>query len=185
MESILIGLSNLHASEYIYMYMHAESVHVLSKFKSHHVSGWWEVLSKNCINQSVYFLNSVCQALNPGNNNSKWSEVIYIKSHHASVLFVLTGTQKIWLKTWGCSHNNSDSEYMAGQLASYGYTITGQEHSQFFVTKYNLIRILIITCNVRNISICRYIMQDVFLLNSITFPFWYTWTYVYMYILYF
>lgn len=37
----------------------------------------------------------------------------------------IPGTQKIWVKTWGCAHNNSDSEYMAGQLASYGYTITG------------------------------------------------------------
>ncbi|XP_064605868.1 threonylcarbamoyladenosine tRNA methylthiotransferase-like [Liolophura sinensis] len=36
----------------------------------------------------------------------------------------IPGTQKIYVKTWGCSHNNSDSEYMAGQLASYGYTIT-------------------------------------------------------------
>ncbi|KAJ8306384.1 hypothetical protein KUTeg_016929 [Tegillarca granosa] len=33
------------------------------------------------------------------------------------------GTQKIYVKTWGCSHNNSDSEYMAGQLATYGYKI--------------------------------------------------------------
>lgn len=33
-------------------------------------------------------------------------------------------TQMIWVKTWGCAHNNSDSEYMAGQLAAYGYTIT-------------------------------------------------------------
>eukprot|EP00794_Sanderia_malayensis_P015430 gene15430-17004_t len=37
---------------------------------------------------------------------------------------VIPGTQKIFVKTWGCSHNNSDSEYMAGQLASYGYRIT-------------------------------------------------------------
>lgn len=36
----------------------------------------------------------------------------------------IPGTQKIYLKTWGCSHNNSDGEYMAGQLANYGYTIT-------------------------------------------------------------
>lgn len=36
----------------------------------------------------------------------------------------IPGTQKIYLKTWGCSHNNSDGEYMAGQLATYGYTIT-------------------------------------------------------------
>lgn len=33
------------------------------------------------------------------------------------------GTQSIYVKTWGCSHNNSDSEYMAGQLAAYGYNI--------------------------------------------------------------
>jgi hypothetical protein len=33
---------------------------------------------------------------------------------------VIPGKQKIYLKTWGCSHNASDSEYMAGQLAQYG-----------------------------------------------------------------
>ncbi|XP_013114514.2 threonylcarbamoyladenosine tRNA methylthiotransferase [Stomoxys calcitrans] len=37
---------------------------------------------------------------------------------------VVPGTQKIYLRTWGCSHNNSDSEYMAGQLAAYGYQLT-------------------------------------------------------------
>ena len=34
------------------------------------------------------------------------------------------GTQTVHVKTWGCSHNNSDGEYMAGQLASYGYDVT-------------------------------------------------------------
>ncbi|BFY99932.1 hypothetical protein BsWGS_02972 [Bradybaena similaris] len=33
------------------------------------------------------------------------------------------GTQSVYVRTWGCSHNNSDSEYMAGQLAAYGYNI--------------------------------------------------------------
>jgi threonylcarbamoyladenosine tRNA methylthiotransferase CDKAL1 len=28
------------------------------------------------------------------------------------------------MKTYGCSHNSSDSEYMTGQLTSYGYGIT-------------------------------------------------------------
>ncbi|CAH1776155.1 unnamed protein product [Owenia fusiformis] len=37
---------------------------------------------------------------------------------------IIPGTQSVYLKTWGCSHNNSDSEYMAGQLAAYGYKIT-------------------------------------------------------------
>ncbi|XP_043921926.1 threonylcarbamoyladenosine tRNA methylthiotransferase-like [Protopterus annectens] len=36
----------------------------------------------------------------------------------------IPGIQTIWIKTWGCSHNNSDGEYMAGQLAAYGYRIT-------------------------------------------------------------
>ena len=39
---------------------------------------------------------------------------------------LFTGTQSIFVKTWGCSHNNSDGEYMAGQLAAYGYKITGK-----------------------------------------------------------
>ena len=30
----------------------------------------------------------------------------------------------VFVKTWGCAHNSSDSEYMAGQLAAQGYSIT-------------------------------------------------------------
>ncbi|XKL63906.1 hypothetical protein PGB90_006270 [Kerria lacca] len=37
---------------------------------------------------------------------------------------IIPGTQVIYIKTWGCSHNISDSEYMAGQLQSYGYKLT-------------------------------------------------------------
>lgn len=39
---------------------------------------------------------------------------------------IIPGTQTIYIKTWGCTHNSSDSEYMAGQLASYGYTLTSK-----------------------------------------------------------
>ncbi|GAQ84969.1 Hypothetical protein KFL_002150050 [Klebsormidium nitens] len=39
---------------------------------------------------------------------------------------VIPGTQSIFLKTFGCAHNTSDSEYMAGQLASYGYELVGE-----------------------------------------------------------
>lgn len=35
------------------------------------------------------------------------------------------GTQSVYLKTWGCSHNNSDGEYMAGLLAAGGYNVVG------------------------------------------------------------
>lgn len=38
---------------------------------------------------------------------------------------VIPGTQSIYVKTWGCTHNSSDSEYMAGLLAAYGYNLTG------------------------------------------------------------
>lgn len=38
------------------------------------------------------------------------------------------GTQTIYIKTWGCSHNTSDGEYMAGLLSNYGYKITGMMH---------------------------------------------------------
>jgi len=38
----------------------------------------------------------------------------------------IPGTQTVYMKTFGCSHNTSDSEYMAGQLTAYGYTVTDQ-----------------------------------------------------------
>ena len=37
---------------------------------------------------------------------------------------LVPGTQTVYLKTQGCSHNVSDSEYMAGLLSCYGYRIT-------------------------------------------------------------
>jgi threonylcarbamoyladenosine tRNA methylthiotransferase CDKAL1 len=39
----------------------------------------------------------------------------------------LPGIGTVWLKTWGCSHNVSDSEYMAGQLAVHGFEVTEDE----------------------------------------------------------
>lgn len=40
---------------------------------------------------------------------------------------IIPGTQKVYVKTWGCSHNNSDGEYMAGQLSAYGYGIVNDK----------------------------------------------------------
>lgn len=37
---------------------------------------------------------------------------------------IIPGTQTIFIKTWGCTHNSSDTEYMAGQLSTYGYNLT-------------------------------------------------------------
>ncbi|GLT64545.1 hypothetical protein SLA2020_370310 [Shorea laevis] len=36
----------------------------------------------------------------------------------------IPGIQTIYIKTFGCSHNQSDSEYMAGQLSAFGYSLT-------------------------------------------------------------
>jgi threonylcarbamoyladenosine tRNA methylthiotransferase CDKAL1 len=36
----------------------------------------------------------------------------------------IPGLGCIFLKTWGCAHNTSDGEYMAGLLADYGYGLT-------------------------------------------------------------
>jgi len=36
----------------------------------------------------------------------------------------LPGAQTVFVQSFGCSHNNSDGEYMAGQLAAYGYRVT-------------------------------------------------------------
>uniref|UniRef100_A0A182T5Z5 tRNA-t(6)A37 methylthiotransferase n=1 Tax=Anopheles maculatus TaxID=74869 RepID=A0A182T5Z5_9DIPT len=42
---------------------------------------------------------------------------------------VIPETQQIYMKTWGCAHNTSDTEYMAGQLAQYGYNLTNDKSS--------------------------------------------------------
>jgi threonylcarbamoyladenosine tRNA methylthiotransferase CDKAL1 len=39
----------------------------------------------------------------------------------------IPATETIYVRTWGCGHNNSDGEYMAGLLAEYGYRITGEQ----------------------------------------------------------
>jgi threonylcarbamoyladenosine tRNA methylthiotransferase CDKAL1 len=46
------------------------------------------------------------------------------KPNETAVGANIPGTQSIYIKTWGCAHNASDGEYMAGQLSAYGYTIT-------------------------------------------------------------
>jgi threonylcarbamoyladenosine tRNA methylthiotransferase CDKAL1 len=37
------------------------------------------------------------------------------------------GTQTLWIKTYGCSHNVSDGEYMQGILQAYGYNFTDKK----------------------------------------------------------
>lgn len=58
----------------------------------------------------------------------------------------IPGTQSIWVKTFGCAHNISDSEYMLGQLQDYGYRLVDdarKEQADLW---------LINTCTVKNPS---------------------------------
>ena len=45
-------------------------------------------------------------------------------SSSSSSSSVVPGTQRVHVKTFGCAHNHSDSEFMSGQLQEYGYTLT-------------------------------------------------------------
>ena len=61
----------------------------------------------------------------------------------------LPGRASVYIKTWGCSHNNSDGEYMAGQLAAEGYTVTSdRDNAKVWILN---------SCTVKNPS------QDVFM----------------------
>lgn len=56
----------------------------------------------------------------------------------------IPGTQTIYMKTFGCSHNQSDSEYMAGQLSAFGYSVSDDpEEADLW---------LVNTCTVKNPS---------------------------------
>ncbi|CAL5067831.1 unnamed protein product [Urochloa decumbens] len=57
---------------------------------------------------------------------------------------VLSVLQTIYVKTFGCSHNQSDSEYMSGQLSAFGYAITDEPEGADLW--------LINTCTVKNPS---------------------------------
>lgn len=45
------------------------------------------------------------------------------KGQLAAEANVVPGSQKVYVKTFGCQHNQSDGEYMMGQLAMHGYTL--------------------------------------------------------------
>ncbi|KAI8622795.1 hypothetical protein BC830DRAFT_1087817 [Chytriomyces sp. MP71] len=42
---------------------------------------------------------------------------------HTDSAHFLPGQASVWVKTWGCGHNVSDGEYMAGLLSSHGYSV--------------------------------------------------------------
>ncbi|WCJ44229.1 tRNA-2-methylthio-N(6)-dimethylallyladenosine synthase [Euphorbia peplus] len=61
---------------------------------------------------------------NPNPNNKNKHNLNVSKLSQTPFVPKVPGTQTIYIKTFGCSHNQSDSEYMAGQLSSFGYALT-------------------------------------------------------------
>ncbi|GMN40293.1 hypothetical protein TIFTF001_009507 [Ficus carica] len=58
--------------------------------------------------------------------NPKKTKTKHLPNHllNDSLSPKIPGTQTIYIKTFGCSHNQSDSEYMAGQLSAFGYSLS-------------------------------------------------------------
>ena len=52
------------------------------------------------------------------NPMSPWSVICHYYQYNKA-----PGTHNIYVKTFGCSHNISDSEFMIGQLVEYGYNM--------------------------------------------------------------
>ena len=50
----------------------------------------------------------------------------YYNAEHEEPQGNIPGTHTIYVKTFGCSHNISDSEVMCGLLSEYGYNITDE-----------------------------------------------------------
>lgn len=84
-----------------------------------------DLISAEDITPKERYLNKryVTRRLKKNNNTEETDNA---KSPYESYI---PGKRKIFVKTWGCSHNNSDGEYMAGQLAAYGYQLTNEKHS--------------------------------------------------------
>ncbi|CAM9228838.1 unnamed protein product, partial [Ectocarpus fasciculatus] len=57
---------------------------------------------------------------------------------------LLPGNQNVFLKVWGCSHNVSDKEYMAGILLDYGYRIVESDDAADVA--------ILVSCTVKNPS---------------------------------
>ena len=63
----------------------------------------------------------------------------YVKKEAKTLNPYLPGQASVYVKTWGCGHNNSDGEYMSGLLAEQGYNViltseNAGEGSQTFIT---------------------------------------------------
>jgi len=78
---------------------------------------------------------------NAKNDNEKATDDKFSTQHF------LPGNATIYIRSWGCSHNNSDSEYMAGLLKDRGYKIIFES-----AKKYDADLWLLNSCTVKNPS---------------------------------
>lgn len=62
---------------------------------------------------------AIAKAASAGNDPDKTNEDLLATVGTA----LLPGRQKVHVKTFGCPHNQSDGEYLAGQLQDYGYQL--------------------------------------------------------------
>lgn len=61
------------------------------------------------------------------NDEGDEGEAEEAKESFGSIESRIPGVAKVYVKTWGCAHNNSDGEYMAGLLNEYGYEVVVEE----------------------------------------------------------
>ena len=60
---------------------------------------------------------------NTQKDESKLNEESLEKRKEEKLIENIPGVQRVFIKTYGCSHNTSDSEYMMGLLSEYGYKL--------------------------------------------------------------
>lgn len=80
-----------------------------------------------------HVVDDIEDVVSPGKDESKYSNKVLPKSFRKRGRAVeeargdsfIPGAHSVYLKTWGCTHNTSDGEYMAGLLAAKGYAIIG------------------------------------------------------------
>ena len=89
------------------------------------------VASRSVVNKSSNTTsesrNKVVQSKHRRNTTTKSVSELNQSKPETTLVESIPGTHRIFVKTWGCAHNTSDGEYMAGLLTQYGYHVTTKE----------------------------------------------------------
>ena len=68
--------------------------------------------------------DSTCANSDDNNINNNAVSALSPAHHQAPATSLVPGTQTVFVRTFGCAHNVSDGEIMAGLLKEYGYNVT-------------------------------------------------------------